>query len=471
MSEELFEKYFREELTPGEAAGLKSLLESGLEAQKRFTDFLQERSLLIRVCGRKREEARAPASSAARRRPSVRRPTPSVAWWIGLVAAACLAVVTGTVLYNMREAGRMPEKILARIETFGGAVRVTRQGSVVTVEAGLVLVSGDHVATGAGESCVIRYEGEDTRVTVGRVSELRVGEDAEGKHIGLRKGEIDLDAAPQPLGKPMTITTRHARVEIMGTRLTVCADDTSTRVDVVSGLVQVTDLADGAVSRLAAGDHLTVGVPAIAAEAAAPAGGAKYRDGEIVFQDDFSTGLGKWTRVMGRTQYHFEPLTGEDLKRVRVETRKRAGRETSCVMIDTKGLANVGIGIQMPSIGEEAWSMEVEYKVEEEYEDGFGAFIHCHGLEWLVKPIRTVFSKRELTQSQIGQWHSTRTEYVSRTDETGRKVIETRVFFVRNKCGAHEIYPDSGERRLLIGVLNGRTAIDRVAVWRMERVR
>ena len=102
---------------------------------------------------------------------------------------------------------------------------------------------------------------------------------------------------------------------------------------------------------------------------------------------------------------------------------------------------------------------------------GQGTYVHCHGLEWLAKPVKVVFSRPMLMQLKAGVWRTCRVEYVSTTDETGRKIIETKVFFQKDRCGAYEIYPDPGERRLLVGILNGRVAIDRVTVRRMERVR
>lgn len=95
MSDELFEKYLRRELTPEESLRLKELLEDPAEA-RRFVDFLQEWTALAEVS--RRLESLLPA---ARRRKAFAPPparAPKVPWAAAGLAAAALGAVAAALL-------------------------------------------------------------------------------------------------------------------------------------------------------------------------------------------------------------------------------------------------------------------------------------------------------------------------------------------------------------------------------------
>jgi len=77
-------------------------------------------------------------------------------------------------------------------------------------------------------------------------------QDDRGKMIRLRRGDLSVDAAPQPEGKPLRLITPSAEAEVLGTQFNVTADSYSTRVSVNKGVVSVRRLADGSVQRVEA---------------------------------------------------------------------------------------------------------------------------------------------------------------------------------------------------------------------------
>lgn len=99
MSEELFEKYLRGELSPEESVRLKELLEDPAEA-RRFVDFLQEWTALAEV-SRRLEGVLAPARksrSARRRAAGTPHPPARLAWVAACVAAAVLVGIVAALV-------------------------------------------------------------------------------------------------------------------------------------------------------------------------------------------------------------------------------------------------------------------------------------------------------------------------------------------------------------------------------------
>ena len=88
MSEDLFEKYFQNTLTSDEAEALKAILRVEGEGRQAFVRYMQERSILINLTGKKSEEGELPVlpSKSGRRRVPANRRSP----WTGLAIAAAI---------------------------------------------------------------------------------------------------------------------------------------------------------------------------------------------------------------------------------------------------------------------------------------------------------------------------------------------------------------------------------------------
>jgi hypothetical protein len=74
----------------------------------------------------------------------------------------------------------------------------------------------------------------------------------EQKKLYLRGGSLSASVSPQPKGKPMRIDTPTAKIEVLGTELSMEAEPASTILRVSEGQVRVTWLVDGSVAEVPA---------------------------------------------------------------------------------------------------------------------------------------------------------------------------------------------------------------------------
>ncbi|MFC1671894.1 FecR domain-containing protein [Planctomycetota bacterium] len=224
-----------------------------------------------------------------------RRP---VRWGAWISVAACLAVIVGAVVYNARQEQRFVEVMVARIQQASPGVTVVRaDGNTVVAVVGLDLFAGDRIATKKGGKLVFAYPGEKTNVTAGsdgRETVFSIGDSKEGKRIHLEKGVLDAAVDPQPADRHMVVTTPHASCEVKGTRFVLAVDARMTRIDVTEGKVLF--------ARRAEGDSILVVAVGFATAGEAIAQAARYGDGDVIMEDDFENGLGKW-KLTGT--YHY----------------------------------------------------------------------------------------------------------------------------------------------------------------------
>ncbi len=105
--DELFEKYFREQLTVGELDELKRLLRDSDDARRDFARFTEERSILVRLTGRLagQESRELPGLPGPVFRPALQRPTvlpakrqASPYWIVAAVSAAAILLLTMALL-------------------------------------------------------------------------------------------------------------------------------------------------------------------------------------------------------------------------------------------------------------------------------------------------------------------------------------------------------------------------------------
>lgn len=97
---------------------------------------------------------------------------------------------------------------------------------------------------------------DGSTVTLSGRSTLTISE-GEQKELHLREGSVSAQVMPQRDGSPMLIHTPTAKLEVLGTRLDVEAETSSTTLHVNEGQVRVTRLADGRVVEVGA-DHQVV---------------------------------------------------------------------------------------------------------------------------------------------------------------------------------------------------------------------
>jgi ferric-dicitrate binding protein FerR (iron transport regulator) len=174
--------------------------------------------------------------------------------WIGLAAMIVLFAAL-VAINNYRHCRHLRGIIMsAKIDDVTHTVTIVRDGQPMGAMKGFVLLDGDSIQTNEESSVSFSYPAEQTVIELGpNTAAALAGAEHYTKLLYLGAGRLKADIAPQPEGFPMTITTPHARAEVMGTRLTILTTPTTTRLEVREGLVRLTRLSDGAYIDVAAG--------------------------------------------------------------------------------------------------------------------------------------------------------------------------------------------------------------------------
>lgn len=164
----------------------------------------------------------------ARARPAVVRLAPFAA-----AAILCLAIAGAAGL--PRPAGHPPSSLgLVAIST---TPAVLERGSASQPASGSRLQVDDLLVTGAQGGLTVEYPGEATRIAVGGSARLAVlGQP--GKRFRLVQGEITVEAAPQPPGEPLCISTPCADLTVVGTAFSARCNAQMTWLDVSHGAVR-----------------------------------------------------------------------------------------------------------------------------------------------------------------------------------------------------------------------------------------
>ena len=182
-------------------------------------------------------------------------PTALAHRWLWATAAGLAAAVLVVVSVYLSRPGTEPP--IVTITRMNGALQWTGDGGRVVrdLEAGSSLRGGTLESLAADSWALLTFCDGST-VTVSGQSTLTISEDRQ-KQMHLREGSISASVAQQPPGRPMLIHTPTARLEVLGTQLTVDAEVISTALRVNEGRVRATRLSDGSVAEVPA-DHQVI---------------------------------------------------------------------------------------------------------------------------------------------------------------------------------------------------------------------
>jgi len=235
----ILEGYFTDRrLSPDDIARIEHLIENDIEAATYFARLSMLEGVLHEWGG-----AQSAGAAPVRRIDRVRtagRGTRTA--WVWASVAACLAIVVGSVWYNGRQQRHFADVLEARVREIHGEAKIHRSGRVIVASIGMEILAGDRVETGPGGEMTLAYRDERTTVTAGNRSatyptRVTIGDGGEGKRLHLEEGDIGCDAAPQPEGKPMAVTSPHARALVKGTRFGLFVRPRSTTLHVLEGAV------------------------------------------------------------------------------------------------------------------------------------------------------------------------------------------------------------------------------------------
>jgi ferric-dicitrate binding protein FerR (iron transport regulator) len=179
-------------------------------------------------------------------------------WRIGLVAAVLLLILTGYILTKSTEEAD-PVAEIAEVSNGTGtqSTLILANGSSQPAKAGLIIRAGTRLETG-GATVHIKYA-DSTQLEA--APDAKVGFTAEGgaKRVALDEGSLKADVARQMNGKPMTIVTPRARVEVVGTHFALSHANNVTRIDMDEGAVKFVRLSDQRAIDVKADQYAMVG--------------------------------------------------------------------------------------------------------------------------------------------------------------------------------------------------------------------
>jgi hypothetical protein len=151
-------------------------------------------------------------------------------WPFGLAAATALLVLCLHLYFQWSAAGRLTDT--------HAAVAVQRAGRTLPATAGQLLYPGDTLRVPADGAATLAWAGEDSGLQLAPGAELRLLNPMRGKRLFLRLGVIQAAVAPQSRWRPLRITTPHAAAQVAGTRFSLAASASSTRLEVQDGAVR-----------------------------------------------------------------------------------------------------------------------------------------------------------------------------------------------------------------------------------------
>jgi len=155
----------------------------------------------------------------------------STALWAAGLAAA-LALVAGYWAW--------PDKDnLPRLRRSSAGVEVQRGEERLPATRKLHLQPGDIVETGPGQSAVVEFAREGTRLELGGETRLGLLDLQRGKHFVLHRGKLEGVVARQLPGEPLAVATPQAEASVKGTKFSLSSQWDATWLKVLRGEVDL----------------------------------------------------------------------------------------------------------------------------------------------------------------------------------------------------------------------------------------
>ncbi len=195
------------------------------------------------------EEASPPAPQASSLSDRLKDPR-KIAWralLAGGIAAAILAVIFVLVRWAPRPQQTAPAEastVAGWLEDVAGRVELSGAGALLApVQNGQAVYAGQTVSTYAPESHVTLRLADHTRIVLAGDSRMALDHDSPD-HIHLEYGNVAASVLRRRATCPLVFLTAEARVEVLGTRLSLWRGDQRTRLSVLEGEVHVERLSD-----------------------------------------------------------------------------------------------------------------------------------------------------------------------------------------------------------------------------------
>jgi len=152
------------------------------------------------------------------------------------------------------EKPRESATFVGTVEALGGEAKLGDQPA----EAGRGVPAGQSLSTGRDGYLAVRYPDGSRLELAGDTLVAKLGDGPSGKSGYLDTGMIFVEAAKQPAGRPMVLTTAQAESTVIGTQFVLSASAGTTRLDVREGRVRFTRLPQAVSSVVVTAGHYAV---------------------------------------------------------------------------------------------------------------------------------------------------------------------------------------------------------------------
>lgn len=140
---------------------------------------------------------------------------------------------------------------IAEVSETDGMALIYRDGVGIVADIGMPILPGDEIRVQKDAHLTLMYR-DQTQVRI-RAGTTLVLQPAGGnwpglltasteKEISISQGNLELDIAPQPAGRPMLLKTPQVKAQGLGARLVVAVEETQSRIEVLEGRFRVESL-------------------------------------------------------------------------------------------------------------------------------------------------------------------------------------------------------------------------------------
>lgn len=155
-------------------------------------------------------------------------------------AALLILLAAGFGVWSWRQSRQ--DWLLAKVADVQGQVIIHRvpHNNDQYAEAGQTLQFGDRMTVAEDASVTLAWS-DGTQVRLGSGAQISVPETIAGKRLAVNLGNLGASVASQPDSQPMVFATPHANAIVRGTELYLRVQDEETRLEVVSGKVELVE--------------------------------------------------------------------------------------------------------------------------------------------------------------------------------------------------------------------------------------
>lgn len=168
------------------------------------------------------------------KRPRVQRS--AMTGWIA--AAACLLLAVGAWAYLKQTPAVNAPVEIAHLTQLGPGVTITRGTQKLDAQFSDALFEADALTVPRDTRVTVVFENETTTLAISGGSTLHFSATEKGRRVALNSGKLEAIVAKQPPGQSLTFITPNAQAEVLGTKLSLSADSSATRLEVSEGRVR-----------------------------------------------------------------------------------------------------------------------------------------------------------------------------------------------------------------------------------------